>query len=175
MSIDDARIGLAQVAVGDWMRTLGAGPVVASSIAIDIAALARAVAREEFAKLSPAPVGGDDEAREARRAGKEAAERICARVYGDPNRRPTPPAATSDGDATASWDNSLAEANEKIASLEAQLAEAKTAIENLNVEVAEYQRCDRALYAEYAAEACRERDEALKRVADLEASEGRDG
>lgn len=63
------------------------------------------------AKLSPAPVGrhrpiagvdgnygfahdpADQSREDARREGREAAERICAKVYGDPNRRaPTPPA-----------------------------------------------------------------------------------
>jgi len=90
MSIDDARIDPAQVAVGEWMRTLGAGPIVASSIAIGIAALAREIARDEIAKLSPAPVGA---------VLAPCSDKCMAGIECDNacRKAPTPPAATSDG------------------------------------------------------------------------------
>lgn len=67
------------------------------------------------AKLSPAPVGEDD-----------CLAGDCSWCGPRGEAAPTPPAeGSAGGNATASWDNSLAEANEKIADLEARLAEEK--------------------------------------------------
>jgi len=114
MSIDDARIDTAQVAVGEWMRALGAGPIVASSIAIGIAALAREIARDEIAKLSEAQEAERRRRLEDSRRGRPGSEFFvnlgtseedmaqlnCPHCGGSGHVgdiAPTPPAATSDG------------------------------------------------------------------------------